>query len=164
MTFVIAGAKSSAVNPEDAVRTAAEWGASHGAEIGLLDARSVFGRDHLESAAVHAIRARDSKTMSSRSLAMETLLYASSQRQVQDAIRAVGLRRDTTTVGIVLFGYANVDEFLRDMGWSRDDDVLNAAGKDLEAFGISRREAETVATTHRADLALEKVALLDVQK
>jgi len=164
MTFAVAGAKASAMNPEDAVRTAAEWGALHGAEICLLDARSVFGRDHLESAALHAIRARDSKTMSSRSLAMETLLYASSQRQVQDAIRAAGLRPDTTTVGIVVFGGSNVDEFLREMGWSRDDDVLNAASKDLEAFGISRREAETVSTTHRADLALEKVALLDVQK
>lgn len=164
MTFVIAGAKTSAVNPENAVRTAAEWGASHGAEICLLDARSVFCRDHLESAARHAIRARDSKTMSSRSVAMETLLYASGQRQVQDAIRAAGLRPDTTTIGIVLFGGAEVDQFVREMGWNRDDDVLIAAGKDLEAFGISRGEAETVSTTHRADLALEKVALLDVYK
>jgi len=164
VTFVIAGAKASAVAPEEAVRTAAEWGASHGAEVCLLDARSVFGRDHLESAARHAIRARDSNTMSSRSVAMETLLYASGQRQVQDAIRVAGLRRETTTVGIVLFGDAKVDELLAAMGWRREDEVLNPANKDLTAFGISRPEAETMPTSRRADLILEKVALLDVQK
>ena len=164
MTFVLAGAKASAMNPEDAVRTAAEWGASHGGAICLLDARLVFGRDHLESAALHAIRARDSKTMSSRSLAMETLLYASGQRQVQDAIRVAGLRRETTTVGIVLFGDAKVDELLQEMGWRREDEVLNPANKDLTAFGTSQLEAETIPTSQRADLVLEKVALLDVQK
>ncbi|HWM53749.1 MAG TPA: KEOPS complex subunit Cgi121 [Thermoplasmata archaeon] len=164
MTFVIAGAKASAVAPEDTVRTAAGWAASHGAEVCLLDARSVFGRDHLESAARHAIRARDSNTMSSRSVAMETLRYASGQRQVQDAIRAAGLRQDTTIIGIVLLGDANVDELVREFGWSRDDEVLNPTGKDLGAFGISQGEAETVSTSQRADLVLEKVALLDVQK
>ena len=164
MTFVIAGAKASAVAPEDTVRTVVEWAASHGVEVCLLDARSVFGRDHLESAARHAIRARDSNTMSSRSVAMETLRYASGQRQVQDAIQAAGLRRDTTIIGIVLLGDANVDELVQEMGWRRDDEVLNPAGKDLGAFGISQGEAETVSTSQRADLVLEKVALLDVQK
>ncbi len=31
-------------------------------------------------------------------------------------------------------------------------------------MGISQKEAETVPTSQRADLVLEKVALLDVQK
>src|SRR5213592_5015350 len=137
MTFDIAGARGFVANPEDVVRTAAKWGSSHGAEMCLLDARSVFGRDHLESAARHAIRARDSNTMSSRSLAMETLLYASGQRQVQDAIRVAGLRRETTMVGIVLFGDAKINELLEAMGWRRDDEVLNPASKALAAFGIS---------------------------
>src|SRR2546427_12840886 len=125
MTFATAGAKASKVNPEVAVRNAAQSASSRGAEVCLLDARSVFGRDHLESAARHAIRARDSNTMSSRSLAMETLLYASGQRQVQDAIRAAGLRRATTTVGIVLFGDAKDDELLQSMGSPRDDEAVN---------------------------------------
>src|SRR5207249_2079990 len=80
MTFNIAGARAAVANPEDVVRTAAKWGSSHGAEMCLLDAQSVFGRDHLESAALHAVRARDSRTMSSRSVAMETLLYAAAAR------------------------------------------------------------------------------------
>ncbi len=164
MTFVIAGAKASVTNPEDVIRTAAKWGFSHEAETCLLDARSVFGRDHLESAVLHAIRARDSRTMSSRSVAMETLLYAAGARQVQDAIQAVGLRRDSTAVGVVLFGRASVDDFLRDMGWTRDDRVLDAEGKSLRDFGISDREAASVPKAQEADLVLEKVALLDVQK
>jgi KEOPS complex subunit Cgi121 len=164
MTFDIAGAKGSKIDPEAVVRTAAEWASSRGAEVCLLDARSVFGRDHLQSAAFHAIRAREARTMSSRSVAMETLLYAAGARQVQDAIRSVGLRQDTTAIGVVLFGPAKVDEFIHDMGWSRDDGVLDAEGKSLEHLGISDREAETVSNRQGADLVLEKVALLDVEK
>ena len=164
MTFDIAGAKASTVDPETVVRTVAEWTSSRGAEVCLLDARSVFGRDHLESAALHAIRARDARTMSSRSVAMETLLYAAGARQVQEAIRSVGLRQDTKAIGMVLFGSARVDDFIRDMGWSRDDGVLTAEGKALETLGVTRLEAATVSKTQGADLALEKVALLDVQK
>ena len=164
MTFDIAGAKASDVEPEAVVRTVAEWAASRGAEVCLLDARSVFGRDHLESAALHAIRARDARTMSSRSVAMETLLYAAGARQVQDAIRSLGLRQDTTAIGVVLFGPAKVDDLVHDMGWSRDDGVLDAEGKSLENLGISDREAQTVSDRQRADLVLEKVALLDVEK
>src|SRR5437870_12194099 len=99
MTFDIAGARGSVASPEDAVRTAAKWGSSHGAEMCLLDAQSVLGGDHLESAALHAVRARDSRTMSSRSVAMETLLSAAGAGKVLDRVRAVGLRRDTTTIG-----------------------------------------------------------------
>ena len=164
MTFDIAGAKASDVEPEAVVRTVAEWAASRGAEVCLLDARSVFGRDHLQSAALHAIRAREARTMSSRSVAMETLLYAAGARQVQDAIRSVGLRQDTTAIGVVLFGPAKVDDLVHDMGWSRDDGVLDAEGKSLENLGISDREAQTVSDRQRADLVLEKVALFDVEK
>jgi len=164
MTFDIAGAKGSRVDPEAVVRTAVEWASSRGAEVCLLDARSVFGRDHLQSAALHAIRAREARTMSSRSVAMETLLYAAGARQVQDAIRSVGLRQDTTAIGVVLFGPAKVDDLVHDMGWSRDDGVLDAEGKSLENLGISDREAQTVSDRQRADLVLEKVALLDVEK
>ena len=95
---------------------------------------------------------------------METLLYAAGARQVQDAIRSVGLRPDTTAIGVVLFGSARVDDFIRDMGWTRDDGVLNAEGKSLEDFGISDQAAGTVSDSQRADLVLEKVALLDVEK
>jgi len=164
MTFEVAGAKASAMSPEAVVRTAAEWASSRGAEVCLLDARSVFGRDHLESAALHAIRARDSRTMSSRSVAMETLLYAAGARQVQDAIRSVGLRADTTAIGVILFGSTRLDDFIRDMGWTRDDGVLNAEVKSLEAFGIPDQAARTVSESQRTDLVLEKVAMLDVQK
>jgi len=164
MTFDIAGAKASRVDPEAVVRTAAEWGSSRGAEVCLLDARSVFGRDHLESAVLHAIRAREERKMSSRSVAMEALLYAAGARQVQDAIQSVGLRQDTTAIGVVLFGSPRVDDFIHDMGWSRDDRVLNADGKSLERLGISDREAKTVSDRQQADLILERVALLDVEK
>jgi len=50
------------------------------------------------------------------------------------------------------------------MEWTRDDRVLEAEGKSLRDFGISDRKAASVLEAQRADLVLEKVALLDVDK
>jgi tRNA threonylcarbamoyladenosine modification (KEOPS) complex Cgi121 subunit len=88
----------------------------------------------------------------------------SGKRQVADAIRVAGLRLDSEAVGLVLFGPTDLDDFLREMAWSRDDSVMSAEEKSLEAFGISKAQATTVSYARRLDLVLEKVALVDLEK
>lgn len=102
--------------------------------------------------------------MATRSLSMETLLYVAGERQITDAIRVAGLRPDTQALGIVLFGPASLDDFLREMAWSREDRVLSSEGKPLEAFGLSKAQAATLSKTRELDLVLEKVALVDLEK
>ncbi|MEK6988058.1 MAG: KEOPS complex subunit Cgi121 [Candidatus Thermoplasmatota archaeon] len=164
MSHIVAGARARVTDPEAVLRATRSWASEHGSEVCLADARIVFGRDHLESAALHAERARDSNTMATRSLAMETLLYAAGERQVTEAIRVAGLRPDTQAVGIVLFGRASVDDLLQEMGWSREDELLSEEGKSLEAFGISRLQAASLSKERSLDLVLEKVALVDLEK
>jgi KEOPS complex subunit Cgi121 len=164
VSHAIAGARGHVADPEAVLRQAQAWASRHGSEVCLADARTVFGRDHLESAALHAERAKDSGTMATRSLSMETLLYVSGKRQVADAIRVAGLRLDSEAVGLVLFGPTDLDDFLREMAWSRDDSVMSAEEKSLEAFGISKAQATTVSYARRLDLVLEKVALVDLEK
>ena len=118
----------------------------------------------MESAALHAERAKDTGTLATHSLAMETLLYVSGRRQVADAIGVAGLRPDSEGVGLVLFGSRNLDDFLREMGWSRDDAVLSADDKSLEKLGFSKTDTDTIPDGRQRDLALEKVALLDLEK
>ncbi len=114
MTFDIAGTKASVVNPESVVRTAAEWASARGAEVCLLDARSVFGREHLESAALHAIRARDARTMSSRSVAMETLLARSASARIrQPSAWSSSVRRGSTTSSATWDGPATTESSTR---------------------------------------------------
>ncbi len=162
MRYAIAGARGTIHDPEAAIKAVQAWATSHGGEVLLADARTVFGRDHLETAVRHALRAEAAGTMISRSISMETLRYLSAQRQVSDAIRVAGIRRGSRELAIVVFQTPSLEGLLAEFGWARDDAVLEAQGKSLRTFGISQKEATTVARKSQVDLVLEKVALLDV--
>jgi KEOPS complex subunit Cgi121 len=160
----VAGARAKVEEPEDVLERAGTWASRNGCEVLLVDARAVFGRGHVESAVLHARRARDRGTMRARSLPIETLLYLSARRQVADAIRVAGLRKGTRSVAIVLFGTVSIDDVVSELGWRRDDRVLAAAGKPVGLLGIGPLETGTVPDDRTADLVLERVALLDVTK
>jgi KEOPS complex subunit Cgi121 len=164
MKHALLGARCAIQDPEAILRQIREWGQARGAEVLAADAQAVFGRDHLESAVRHAERARAEQTSSTRSIAMETLLYLSGQRQVADAIRVAGLRQGTETIGLVVWPGEDSQELLAALGWARDDAVLESAGKSLDRLGVTEVEKGTIPETTVQDLALERVALLDVAK
>ncbi len=164
MRYAIAGARGTIHDSESAIKAVHAWATSHGGEVLVADARAVFGRDHLETAVRHALRAQATATMISRSVSMESLRYLSAQRQVSDAIRVAGIHRGSRELAIVVFGTASIEGLLAELGWARDDAVLEAQGKSLRTLGISQKAAATVTRKSQADLALEKVALLDVSK
>ena len=164
MTYSIAGARGKVGDVEAVIGEAREWAAQRGVEILLADARAVFGRDHFESAALHGQRAKSAGTMVARSVSIEALRYLAARRQVADAMRVAGIRPDTDSVAIVIFGTGSPDEFIAQRGWIRDDHVLEASGKDLGALGIQSKERETVPPDRVDDLALERLALVDVEK
>lgn len=164
MTHQIAGARGRVGSRDDIVRAAQGWARAHRADVLLAEATAVFGRDHLESSALHAERAQASGTMSTKSIAMKALLYLAAERQVGDAIRSAGIHDGTETIAIIVFGDAPASELIRTLGWSQDDHVLEAEGKDLGVLGVSAPERSTVSASQAADLALERTALLDVVK
>src|SRR5512137_206335 len=67
-------------------------------DVLVLRADRIFGADHLKSALYHAIKAINEKRNASDSLAMETLLYASGERQLSTAIKKMAIDQDTTEV------------------------------------------------------------------
>ena len=164
MTYRIGGARGNVGDPEATLKAVRTWSERTGDEVMLADAGIVLGRDHLETAVRHAIRSQAAGTMASRSVSMEALRYLSAQRQVVDAIRVAGIRRGTKAIGIAVFGTAAMDDLLATFGWSRDDNVLGYEGKSFQAIGITEAEWATLPPNQRADLALEKVALLDLAK
>ncbi len=163
MTHEIAGARGEIGDPQATVARAQAWAADHGATVLLADAAVVFGRDHLESAVRHALRSRESGANVARDLGLEALRYLCAQRQVADAIRVGGIKGTTEAIAVVVFG-ASADAFLGHMGFVRSDDVLEPTGKSLRILGLTQAEEKTVAAAHVADLALERVALLDIEK
>lgn len=164
MTHDIEGARGSISDPEDVLQRAAAWAAELHVEVLVADARAVFGRDHLESAIRHAERAKEHGTMSTRSLPMEALLYLSGRRQVVEALAAAGIRRGTQTLAVVVFAESGAHEMVQAMGWTPDAEVLRAGTKDAEALGLTNAELSTIPSERWPDLALERVALLDVEK
>jgi len=80
-----------------------------GREIQFVDGGRVAGKEHLEIAAINASHAFKSGISISRSLAMETLLYASAQRQIDAAIANIGVTQESKTVGLIAFSETEED-------------------------------------------------------
>jgi KEOPS complex subunit Cgi121 len=78
-------------------------------EIQFFDGGRVAGKEHLEIAAINASHAFKSGIGISRSLAMETLLYASAQRQIDAAITRTGVNQNSKIVGFVAFSQSEED-------------------------------------------------------
>lgn len=164
MRYEVAGARGHVEDPEGVLERARSLAAARGAEVLLADARAVLGRDHLESAVRHALRAQEDGRMVARTVSLESLRYLAGQRQVSDAIRTAGLRRGTSQLAVVSFGDLRPDEVCEAFRWKRDDGVLDPEGKSLRVVGIDGRAETTVPRGRAHDLALERVALLDVTK
>ncbi len=133
-----------------------------GASMLVVRAGMVFGRDHLASALLHAKRAFDEATNSADSLEMETLLYASGERQLSSAIAKIGVTEETREVVVARL---SGDGFQPDAGWELlGDRPTRLSVEQLRAFGISDAEISTVPESRVADLVLERVAAVDVLK
>jgi tRNA threonylcarbamoyladenosine modification (KEOPS) complex Cgi121 subunit len=72
-------------------------------EVQFFEGAHVAGKEHLEIAVVNALHAFKMGINISRSVAMETLLYASAQRQIDVALARLGVTRNSRTVGLVGF-------------------------------------------------------------
>ncbi len=147
--------------------------------VQFFDARCIAGGEHLHFAVLNALRAFESGTNISKSLAVECLLYASAQRQIKSALRLVGVRRGCSQIAVLVAadGKARVEEALARVselvGGGRDDRVLELLDDKVPAilslFGIS--DSELKAKLGRgevkravAELVIEHVALLAVQR
>jgi len=156
LTHSVAGVRAQVSDPEAVIRETHRWGKAHAAEALLADARVVFGA--LTSPfSTPAWMAAPTATTSSGL----TPLWASLPVRDWTSSWMAGIRVGSTSVAICVFGSIGVDDLIEALGWTRDDNVLDAEGKSLRALGISSAEEATVSEDARRDLALERTALLD---
>ena len=73
-------------------------------DLQFFDAQLIATQEHLYFAALNALQAFRNKTNLSKSLAMETMLYASAQRQIQKAIQLCGIKPQTKTMAVIIIG------------------------------------------------------------
>jgi KEOPS complex subunit Cgi121 len=148
-------------------------------EIQFFDASLIATWQHLYFAALNALTAFKNKTNISKSLAMETLLYASAQRQIRKAMEIMGIKANTSEMAVLIIGekpdmvksalkmvskYVNAKE---------DESVLELSKKKIElikkTFGISELEFKTVMKKDDLKdalvrLVIERMALLATQR
>jgi tRNA threonylcarbamoyladenosine modification (KEOPS) complex Cgi121 subunit len=147
-------------------------------EVQLFDADLVASWRHLYFAAVNALMAFQNRCNLSKSLAVETALYASAQRQIKKALDFIGLKPDSANVAVMVIG-DDVDSV--ETGFSaiaerisaeRDDAVLELSeaktSRIQRAFDVSEAELGAVSSSGDVeqalvDLVLERVALLSTR-
>ena len=141
-----------------------KWANQGGRDSDVLVLRSdmVFGLDHIRSALYHAKRAMDQGRNASNTLVMETLLYASGERQLQSAIRKLSPDKDTEEIVIACL---RGKRLVPDIDWlplvAMIEDAPHAR---MKAFGIGVAESQTVGPGKATELVLERVAAVDITK
>lgn len=135
---------------------------SGGSEVLVIDGAMVFGKDHLRSALYHATRAMHEGTNSSQSISMETLLYASGERQLSAAIKKMSVSEDTEELVVARL---TKDAFEPEPSWTIMPEMPGEVDIErLKSFGISSEELDTVDRGKAHELVLERVAAVDITK
>lgn len=174
----IAGFKNARIGSTEEFLHAIRSEQSENVDIQLFDAEKVAGWQHLYFAALNALTAFKSKVNISKSLEMETMLYASSQRQIRRAMGLLGINPDTSAVAVLVIGEKAEDvksalsHVSKHVNAQRDDGVLELTNEKVtvirKIFGISDVELETVMKNGGlenalTDLVIEWMALLATQ-
>ena len=158
--YEIVGARGKGIDPDQLL---GRLQTVKGGQVLALDAGMVCGREHLESAVEHALRAFDRGSNSANDIMMETMLFASGERQISKAREKMGLRASSERVALVLFG-AHKDEVLFVTSLEEDEGALECTEEKLLRFGIEGSELRAVPQGKGKDLVLERVAFVEILK
>jgi KEOPS complex subunit Cgi121 len=99
-------------------------------EVQLFDADRIAGREHLQFAALNALKTFQGGYNVAKSVAVETLRFASAQMQIGKAFKIAGLTSQTGNLAILIIkgGGGNVEGVVADIqrlvGGAPDDGVL----------------------------------------
>ncbi len=147
-------------------------------DVQFFDAELIATQEHLYFAAINALQAFQNKTNISKSLAMETILYASGQRQIKKAIQRCGIKPETKNMAAVIIGenQAQLQTVLQAVtkcvGADPDEQVLDMTEtkkvKIKKAFQITDEEIKTIMKNDDVEkaiisLVIERIALLSTQ-
>jgi len=146
-------------------------------DIQFFDADLIATQEHLYFAVLNALQAFRGKTAVSKTVAVETMLYASAKRQIQKAIDQIGIKPQTNNMAVVALSdepsviEAVLQALSAAIGCEPDDTVLELTKEKQEkiskVFQISPKELEAQANSDMGealvDSVVEQVALLSTQ-
>ena len=137
----------------------------------LVDANRVVNKEHLQVASYHAQKSFQQKTATSNSLEIETLLYATGQRQIAKALTLIGISPKTKSVAAIICCSPKitilrpVQEILSILNGKESDIVFNMTPKKekelIKMFEITLEELKSASIP---ELIIERMALLELTK
>jgi len=148
-------------------------------EIQFFDAKFVATWQHFYFAVLNALTAFKNKENISKSVAMETMLYASAQRQIRRAMELLGIKPGTSEIAVLIIGEkletvkSALSMVSAHMNAQPDDTVLQLSREKMKSirktFGVSDVELETIMKKDDLEKALtsliiERMALLSTQR
>jgi len=153
----------------------------HPATFQMVDATRVAGKPHLFFAFLNAQRSFEQGRAISETLEMETLLYASGNRQISRAIATLGIKPQTSSIAAMIFASSEEEvkeaeeKLINLVSGVRDDSVLDVEERGkiedlMEAFGVTELEVKTMTgsgiTMSEALtwLIVERVSLLSIKR
>lgn len=171
----IAGFKDARIrNPDKLLKMIAEEKPSD-VEIQLFNSELVATWQHLYFAVLNALTVFQNKENLSKSLAMETILFASAQNQIRKATEILGITSNSSKIAVLVIGRESrtarsvLSKISDQLDAERDDTVLELTDEKVRnirrAFAISNEELEAVTKKDKrkdslVDLIIEKMALL----
>jgi tRNA threonylcarbamoyladenosine modification (KEOPS) complex Cgi121 subunit len=180
MYVAIAGFKNAKIGDVNRLFTSVRKKLSDVAAIQFFAAELIASWQHLYFAALNALTALTNKTNISNTLAVETLLYASAQRQIRKATETLGVKPSTKNVAVLVIAEHeesadNVIKLVQKLILAeRDDSVLEIDEDKFDRikrfFDISSQElaakVEKKGFEREAlvDLVIEHGALLVTQR
>jgi tRNA threonylcarbamoyladenosine modification (KEOPS) complex Cgi121 subunit len=147
-------------------------------ETQFFDATVIATWEHLYFAVLNALTAFTNGENISKSLAVETLLYASTQHQIKKATELIGINRTSSQIAVLAIGekpepvFSMLAIVSKHINGKEDDSVLELTKQKMatiqKTFGISELEIRTVIKnddSKRAltDIVIERMALLATQ-
>jgi KEOPS complex subunit Cgi121 len=130
----------------------------------FIDAEKVLGEEHIQSAIDHAVRSFERQDNISTNLAMEILIYAAGNPQIQAALEEIGIKDGCEKIAIIADDKIQLEGLLSHLSLNRHDEVLEFKESKLGEFGISESEITACDINNIKDLILERVAMVDVRK
>lgn len=147
-------------------------------EIQFFNANLVATWQHLHFAVLNALTAFKNKQNLSKSLAMETMLYASAQRQIQKATEIFGIKPGASKIAVLVIGEkpelleTTLKMILTSLRAQLDEKILELSKEKesqiLRTFGISDLELKTAMEKGNlrkalTNLVIERMALIATQ-
>ena len=145
----------------------------------FFNAKLVATWQHLYFASLNALTAFKNQENISKSLAVETMLYASAQRQIRKAMELIGIKKGLPEIAVLVIGEdaESVDSAISHIAElldaKRDDSVLMLSEEKIralrKAFEISDVEITAVMSKDNLekailDIIIERMALLSTRR